>query len=201
MSAFAKSLEANPAPSIVGDVSLRYEPSMLIGETALGLKSWRPTVLLIVAIASLLLAIGTLLGNLQLGASIVLLIIAATSMTGSIWLERIEKRRRRFVANFATISLRLDFASPIAGYPRTIIVPFDDISALALVEQEDGAHCLLVDFTLDGRTLREVLVAFIPEAQRDEAERLERVLHGAFGLGKPPADSTALPYDESSFEA
>ena len=87
------------------------------------------------------------------------------------------------------MSLRLDFTSPIAGKPRTLVVPFDSVKAVAMLRQVDGASCLCVDFTLGSELLREVLVAHIPDAQLPQAERLERVLHGAFGLGAVPADS------------
>ena len=42
------------------------------------------------------------------------------------------------------------------------------------------------------KQLQEALVAFITAAQQVEAERLQRVLHGAFGLGPVPAVRQAL---------
>lgn len=198
MARFADALESNPAPSALGDVTLRYEPSMLIGETA-KTRTWRPTLAWLLGIVLLLSAVGagllssatTLLAIPVLGGGLVLLV--------AVWLERFEHAQRRFVANFGTVSLRLDFASRISGYPQTLVVLFDDVRALELVAQADGQLCLLVDFEQGGRTLREVLVAFIPETQRAEAERLERVLRGAFGLGVPPADSPAFS-EESTFD-
>jgi hypothetical protein len=199
MARFADALESNPAPTVLGDVSLRYEPSMLIGETPKAERSWRPTLAWLFGITLLLGAIGgallssatTLLAIPVLGGGLVLLV--------AVWLERFEKAQRRFIANFVTVSLRLDFASRISGYPNTLIVLFDDVRALELVEQSDGELCLLVDFEHQGRTLREVLVAYIPVVQRAEAERLERILRGAFGLGVPPSDSPAFS-EESTFD-
>lgn len=197
MARFADVLESNPAPNALGDVTLRYEPSMLIGETRKGKGSWRPSALWATGFSLLLFSVGAL--ALQWDASVVLslLIFGALAIAGAVRLERLEKRQRRFVANFGTVSLRLDFTSPIAGYPRTLIIPFDSVRAAGLLPQADGATCLCVDFERDRALLREVLVAHIPEAQRVDAERLERVLHGAFGLGKPPSAPEA---DESSFE-
>lgn len=200
MARFADALATHQAPAAVGDVSLRYEPSMLIGETAAPRRSIRPTFTWTLGVSSLLLGVGVLLGDAAVGLGVGLVLGGGALLGAAAWLERLEKRRRRFVANFATNSLRLDFATPVAGYARTLVVPFDAVKALALVEQEDGARCLLVDFAVGPSTLREVLVAFIPTSQDAEAERLERVLRGAFGLGTPPKDSPLFDQEASTFE-
>lgn len=193
MSRFAQALETHPAPRALGDVTLRYEPSMLIGETAKGRPGWRSTVAWLGGISLLLLALGALILGADSSLFVPLLLGGGASLGGAVWIERQEKRRRCFVANFGTITLRLDFTSPIAGYPRTMLVDFDDVRAVGLLPQADGASCLCVDFERDGRLLREVLVAYIPEAQQVEAERLTRVLEGAFGLGERPALPTETP--------
>jgi hypothetical protein len=199
MARFAAALESNPAPTVLGDVALRYEPSMLIGETPKGPRTWRPTLAWLVGISLLLVAVGAGLSSSSLLLLAIPVVAGGIILAAAVWLERFEKRQRRFVANFITYALRLDFSSPIAGYPRTLVVDFDDVKAVELVEQADGALCLLVDFEHQRRTLREVLAAYIPESQRPDAERLERVLRGAFGLGEPPADSPAFS-EESSFD-
>jgi len=193
-------LESNPAPRALGDVTLRYEPSMLIGETAKSKATWRSSFVWAGGFSLLLFAVGALM--LQWDTSIVVVLLAggAMAIAGAVRLERLEKRQRRFVANFGTVSLRLDFTSPIAGQPRTMVVPFDSVRAAELLPQADGATCLCVDFERDRALLREVLVAHIPESQRAEAERLERVLRGAFGLGSPPPPPEPPSADESSFE-
>lgn len=192
MSRFADALAAHPAPSRLGDISLRFEPSMLIGETPQAPRSLAPTVVWLVGIASLVVAVGLLLVNAPIAPIVIMAALGAAGVAANVWLERIDKRQRRFVANFATNSLRLDFVTPFAGRPRTLVVPFDSVKDLQRVEQGDGFWCLTVDFVpLVGKpqVLREVLVAFIPESERDDAERLERVLAGAFGLGDVPEDS------------
>ncbi len=200
MARFAEALESNPAPTALGDIALRYEPSMLIGETLRQPRTGRPSFSWVSGLALLVLAVGSLVlgGSDVLSAGLVL--GGAAAMALAVWFERLEKRQRRFVANFAMLTLRLDFASPIAGYPRTMIVDFDDVKALELATQADGALCVLVDFIHRDQALREVLAAQIPPAQRPQAERLERVLRGAFGLGAIPSDSPLLANDESSFE-
>ncbi len=200
MARFADVLESNPAPRALGDVRLRYEPSMLIGETAKGLGTWRSSLVWAAGFSFLVFSVGALVLQWDTSVVLTLLVLGGLLVAAAVRLERLEKRQRRFVANFGTVSLRLDFTSPIAGYPRTLVVPFDSVRAAELLQQEDGAACLCVDFEKDRALLREVLVAHIPESQRAEAERLERVLKGAFGLGAPPPPPEAPPADESSFE-
>ncbi len=200
MARFADALKSHPAPSRLGDVTLRYEPSMLIGETEKPRRSALPSFAWLAGFSLLLFAVAALMFVEGVWLAVVLMVLGAMSLTAAVRLERHEKRQRRFVANFLTYSLRLDFTSPIAGYARTIVVPFDDVKELALIDQTDGERVLVVDFMHRGARLREALVAFISSAQRDEAERVERVLHGAFGLGEVPADSPLHDAEVSSFE-
>lgn len=191
MHGFRQALVENPAPSRLGDVGLRYEPSMLIGETASGAATWRPTALRVTGLA--LIAVGLLvLLTSSNTIALAVLSLSAAALVGSVWLARHERRRRGFVANFVTLRLRLDFMTPIAGRPRTLWVPFDDVKTVTLMEQGDGLHCLTVDFADDGAVLREVLVAFIEADELPAAARLARVLEGAFGLGSIPPDSPYL---------
>ncbi|MEW6434526.1 MAG: hypothetical protein AB1730_23750 [Myxococcota bacterium] len=192
MARFADTLAAHPAPTRLGDIALRYEPSMLIGETPKVPPSLRPTAVWLGGISSLVISVGLLLMNAPIAPIVIMAGLGAVGIGANVWLERVDKRRRRFVANFATNSLRLDFVTPFAGRPRTLVVPFDSVKDVQLLDQGGGQSCLTVDFVpLVGRpqVLREVLAAFIPEAQREGAERLERVLKGAFGLGEIPEDS------------
>jgi hypothetical protein len=199
MARFSEVLAQNPAPAALGDIALRYEPSMLIGETPKLERSLRPTIAWLLGISLLLAAFAQLV---LLTDSLGVAVLGALAIAAATRLERFEKRQRRFVANFTTTTLRLDFASAIVGYPQTLNVDFDDVQAVEVLPQADGALCLVVDFRYRGRLLREVLTAYVPEDKRDELERLHRLLEGAFGLGDVPADSPALVAvnEESSFE-
>lgn len=192
MARFADSLAAHPAPTRLGDITLRYEPSMLIGETPHVPRSLWPTGAWLGGVSALVVALGLLLASAPIPAIVACAVLGALGLWATVWLDRIDRRQRRFVANFATNSLRLDFVTPFIGRPRTLVVTFGSVKGVSLLEQGDGRWCLTVDFvplTGKAQVLREVLAAFITEEQREDAERLERVLEGAFGLGEVPEDS------------
>ncbi|GMU60806.1 MAG: hypothetical protein AMXMBFR34_25690 [Myxococcaceae bacterium] len=195
MARFADSLAAHPAPTRLGDITLRYEPSMLIGETPHVPRSLWPTAAWLGGVSALVVALGLLLASAPIPAIVACAVLGALGLWATVWLDRIDRRQRRFVANFATNSLRLDFVTPFIGRPRTLVVTFGAVKDVSLREQGEGRSCLTVDFVpLTGKAevLREVLAAFISEEQREDAERLQRVLEGAFGLGEVPEDSPFL---------
>lgn len=191
MHGFRQALVENPAPSRLGDVGLRYEPSMLIGETPQGAVTWRPTALRVAGFALIAVGLVVLLTSSNTIA-FAALSLSAACLVGSVWWARRERRKRGFVANFVTLRLRLDFTTAIAGRASTLWVPFDDVKAVTIIEQGDGLHCLTVDFDDGGAVIREVLVAFIKSDELTAAARLARVLQGAFGLGSIPPDSPYL---------
>jgi hypothetical protein len=193
---FESALAEHPAPRRLGDVTLRYEPSMLIGETAPVPRSLRPTVAWVAGVCALVATLGLFVLQAPLPAIFFGLLLGGGGLVTATRLTQHEARRRRFIANFATTSLRLDFVQPISGRPQTMVVHFDRVRDVALSQQVDGTHCLTVDFSPDdGAVLREVLSAFITDEQLGDADRLKRVLEGAFGLGAIPADSPALSLD------
>jgi hypothetical protein len=200
-SGFAQALEAHPAPRRLGDVALRYEPSMLIGEADRPPRTPAAATALVAALAVGLATVGAALLDVGDGSLLALGVTAAATFALTIWLEQRDRRQRRFVCNFETNSLRLDFSTPIAGRPRTLVVHFDGVRALGVLAQGDGRFALAVDFVPAPEApglLREVLVAHVPARALEELERLERVLHGAFGLGSPApaaAPANAPPID------
>jgi hypothetical protein len=130
------------------------------------------------------------------------LIAAGGSLvTASVWLARLERRKRGFVVNFATSTLRLDFITALAGRQRTLLVPFDQVRGVAVLDQADGLQCLTVEFASGDSVFREVLAAFIGSGEDEAADRLRRVLEGAFGLGAIPSDSPFLAGRKTTHEA
>ncbi len=119
---------------------------MLVGETQRPPRSVWPTAIWGAGLVSVLVAVVTLVLGADLWLPTVLGGFAALAFALAVWLSRVDARRRAFVVNFATASLRLDFVTPIAGHARTLVVPFDAVKGLAFFEQADGAECLTVDF-------------------------------------------------------
>lgn len=201
MPAFEAALAQHQAPRSLGDVGLRYEPSMLVGETAKPLGSLRPSLAWLSGVSALLIALVLFLIREQSLAVIATFVVCgAVGLFTASWLQRVDRRRRAFIANFATNSLRLDFTTPVAGYARTLVVHFDGVRQLDLLVQADRTHCLTVDVVptpTSATRLREVLVANIRDDQLEAAHTLKRVLEGAFGLGDAPADS---PYFSAAEE-
>lgn len=201
---FAKALEEQRAPRRLGDVKLRYEESMLIGETPLPPRGMTPTIAWVVGLLATLLSVASLIVNAPDLATLALVLLAAAAYAAAVRLRSFDRRRRAFVLNFGTNSLRLDFVTPFAGRPGTMVVPFDSVRDVKQQPAPGGA-CLTVDFVPtpgSKELLREVLVAFIRPEEHDDADRLQRLLTGAFGLGEIPADSPALAVtnEESTFE-
>lgn len=165
---------------------------MLIGETAAGPLTWRSTALATLGGMLVLLAVVGVATRDGWGAAASAIVAAAGAFLASVLVARRERRKRAFIANFGTTSLRLDFVTPFAGRARTVVVPFDAVKAVSVLTQGNGETCVAVEFVHDGERLQEVLAANVPAAQFDDAKRLTRVLESAFGLGAVPADSPAL---------
>jgi len=192
---FEDALAQNPAPRRLGDVVLHYDASMLVGEARRAPRSMWPTLSWTFGVSGLVAAIGAFAFGAPVALGGLFTVLGAVGLAGATWLEVRERRTRRFVVNFATTSLRLDFVTPFVGRPRTLVVSFDAVRSVELFEQGDGRRCLTVDFVPQvgsSELLREVLAAFIGPEELEQARRLQRVLKGAFGLGAPPHDSPAL---------
>jgi hypothetical protein len=188
-SAFEAIRQSQQIARTLGDVSLRYEPSMLIGETARPTRSWQTTLAWAAGFSALVVTLGLFLVNAPFAALVVVTAFSAGALLYANFLAERDRRRRAFIVNFETYSLRLDFTTPFAGRPKTMVVHFDGVRGVELLEQGGGLFCLTVDFVPApgaSTVLREALAANIPGAQKDDAERLQRVLQGAFGLGAPP---------------
>jgi hypothetical protein len=94
--------------------------------------------------------------------------------------------RRRFVLHFATETLRLERLSWAPSATRMETVPFDDVTAVQVVQRPSGHYAILVVYQVGPADRREERRAVLVEQARPgEAETLHRVwrmLHNAFGL-------------------
>jgi hypothetical protein len=103
-------------------------------------------------------------------------------------------RRRRFVLNFSTYTLRLDFSTPFRGMPQSFEIPFQDVVSLEVLEQQNGLKALVLEFRKGERRLREVLAADISARDEWALSRLLKVLENAFLLNETP---TVSPMSDS----
>lgn len=202
--AFAQALQAHPAPRRLGDVALRYAPSMLIGEADPPPRTLATASAFLVSCALTLSTVAAALTDASDRALVTLGLgaVAAFALTGV--LEQRDRRHRGFVCNFETNSLRLDFSTPIAGRARTLVVHFDGVRSVQVQAQGEGRFLLTVDFVTDpddAKVLREVLAAHVPARALEALERLQRVLQGAFGLGPAAGVAGASDGDFDRFEA
>ncbi len=187
---FAAALSQVQFPAAVGDVTLRYETSLFIGETRPRRSTWWPSLALSGGIFfGAALTIATLLRQsslLQLGW------LAATAgcFGAHTWLRRRQRERRRFVLNFALGTLRLDFASAVILSPQTVVVAFDSIVALERLQVSAENQALVIELnggSTRGQHFKEVLVASVQPQEYQQLDTLEAFLHNAFGLD-PPAN-------------
>lgn len=186
---FEELLRNAALPRQLGDVRLHYEPSLLVGQTERKRAGPGPALSLLAGAlaalgsAAVLFRSGSLWGALALGW------LAAAGVGTAFWFEARARRRRRFVADFFSQRLRLEFTTPARGLPRTLYVPFERVRSVDLLEHGEGYFALTVDFApRAGSELlwREVLVAFGGKEESQAGLRLCRLLRGAFGLPLTP---------------
>jgi len=175
-------------PRKVGDVRLRYETSLLIGETQRRLGLW-PVLALGVGLGcasgSVLVLLFPENAGPTLPLSITLAVLGGMLVMLSMGMEARTRGVRRFVLNFATESLRLEVPQPMRRRPSTSIIHFDAVRAVEVVGREGGRQALTVSYlpSLDAPQVRaELLVDGVTPQEQQPLERLLRMLRNAFGL-------------------
>lgn len=193
---FSEALEQTPIPRRVGDVRLRYEPSLLIGE-ARRRTALLPSLAVGVGVACAIGCVLALLLPPSAGPTLPLALVLALSaglLTGlGMLLEARARAVRRFVLNFATESLRLERPSRAHGRPQTWVVHFDGVREVSVTARQDGTYALHVEYvpTPDAQETRvEVLVDRVPPAEVDTLRRVWRLLRNSFGLRTPQAPTS-----------
>jgi hypothetical protein len=188
VASFTEALEDNPAPRRLGDVSLRYEPGRLLGESQAPSPWHRQRPALGLALAAVLAvgALGSLLvqdgARATPGVAGILGLLAAGLVGLALWLEG-QLGRRRFVLHFRSERLRLERLRWAPGATHRHWVPFDDVTAVEVEERGPSRYALWVVWREgEQRTRRELLVDHIPAQQQEALFRIWRLLHNAFGL-------------------
>jgi hypothetical protein len=168
----------------VGDVLLRYEDQLLIGETRAPGSTWAPA--LFVGAVSLALACGATLvfpdGPVGFVGAIAFAAGAAALLAAAVALDRKARRPRRFVLNFDAEMLRLEGATgPGVGF-ATVTVGFDAVRDLAIIPGPRGGFWLEATYEAEGARHAHVLVDRATPAEVESLRRLWRLLRAAFGL-------------------
>ncbi len=191
---FEDALAENRPPTRVGPLRLRYEASLLIAEPfrVQGSFAGLTEALFVIGFGA---AAGTvaLLALPEDGASLPLTFafgaIAVVSVLLAIAADRQRRARRAFVLNFATETLRVDWAEAWRR-PQSAAVPFDAVSELRVVPT--AAHRLGLELRFrphpeakQERTVR--IVESVSERDRASLDRACRFLRNALGLNRPSA--------------
>lgn len=182
---FEEALLGHPLPRRVGDVSFRFEDNLLIGEgdrdrraDAVGQILW------VGGIAAGLGCLVTLVGG-ALSPAVVFGVAAAGCVVAAGFADQRARTRRRFVLNFEDETLRVDRWARLR--PRTDRVPFDAVRAVELRPGPAGG-ALWVSLQHQEMNEEVLFVRAIRGGDQDTAQRLRRILRGAFGLSPPEGE-------------
>lgn len=182
----------------VGDLRLRFDGDLLIGERQRRVRTMSPHVVWVGAFSAALIAlvvslrVGTEGGWLWL-AVLLGLVAAGLLAVSSAW-EGHQRSRRGFVLHFGTESLRVDDVT-LKGEPWTRHFPFDDVQAVEVARarrQSQGFELYAHVRTGTAEAPGEAWCLLAGRVREDEAEALERLrtfLLRAFGVR--PSDETS----------
>jgi hypothetical protein len=185
-SRFQEALHHNPAPKRIGTLRLRYEESMLLGQTVRPLSplDWLPEALMAVGFGLGLIALISLLiprtGNawpVSLG------VLAALAVLAAVRLDSVRATPLRFVLNFTNDTLRIDAAGRGRFRRQTIVVPFDNVTDVEVSQLEDGRFGIVLHCQAGSEAPHAfVLTRGVSPDNVDELRKFWRFLRSALGL-------------------
>lgn len=173
-------------PRRLGDVRLRYDAELLIGECvpALDAAALIPDLLLLGGVASGVAAAALLiLPDFRGGSVWGTMGAAAASAAGTIAGLRMRGRRRwrrGFVVNFDQHLVRVDEPRGLRTWSETTSLPFGEVESVQVVDRGRGQSAL----QLSARGRDFLLVDAVAEDQRDQLQTLRRMLEAA--VASPP---------------
>ncbi|HVE82413.1 MAG TPA: hypothetical protein VND93_06185 [Myxococcales bacterium] len=184
---FDAALDREPVARRLGDVRLRYDAELLIGERvpSLDAPALIPDALVLTGMAAAVVALcslvipglsGGLWGTLAAAA------ISAAATVAGLRMGGLRRGRRGFAVNFDQHVIRIDRPGGLRIRTATTLVPFAEVTAVLLLERGPGQSALAVA----ARDRPWVLVDAVPDQDRAQLERLRRMLEAAVGL-IPPA--------------
>jgi hypothetical protein len=191
MASFEETLEQRLAvPREVGDVRLSYVGGMLLGQArSSGSRTIPQACLLGACGAGALGGLVVLFGG-SAAAGLLLGAVAAALLFLAAVLEQRARSPRRFVLNFETETLRLDYAK--LARPATELLSFTKVEGLRAGEGRRGGR-LEVDYQGEGGAARTRLL--VDEVRPDELESFEQLkslLEGALAQRAKPVLSCTV---------
>ncbi len=189
---FEEALRENLPVTAVGDLRLRYDGPMLVGELAPGAAGARLPASLadglgVAALSAALISVVLLLATPWVGLAAAFALCFAALLYGSAAVRGRQRARRRFVLNFADETLRLERPARGLGAPLTRVVSFDEVLGLVLERRPQGALGLEVEVQREGAEPESFpLVQQAGAGDEDALRSLARMLHHAFGLRGEP---------------
>lgn len=191
---FDELLDTRPFPARLGDVRLRYDGELLLGEADRPLPGMLGPALFITAVATALTALALVLfaRSAPLGLGALLGVASGGLLIAAVTFDRRARRRRRFALHFFFGKLRLEPSPPIRGLPPSLSLPFEQVRALEVIEQGRARWALVAEVELsDGARVRDALIANVPPGELETLRRCETLLRAAVGLEVPPLTPSA----------
>jgi hypothetical protein len=185
---FADALVENRIPPRLGDVRLRYDEGRMIGESlppSVGQRLGPELSMLLGAACGVGCLALLVVAPSHYGGPVALALAAAVFVGCALRLEA-GLGRRRFVLHFATKLLRLERLSWAPSATRMEAIPFDDVTAVQIIQRPSGHYAIVVTWSTGPAKQREErrapLVEQIRPSEEETLYRVWRMLHNAFGL-------------------
>jgi len=185
---FADALVENRIPPRLGDVRLRYDEGRMIGESlppTFGQRLGPELCVLLGAACGVGCLALLVVAPSHYGPPAALALAAAVLVGCALRLEA-SLGRRRFVLHFATELLRLERLSWAPSATRMEAIPFDDVTAVQIVQRPSGHYAIVVTWKTGPQEQREErrapLIEQVLPSEEETLYRVWRMLHNAFGL-------------------
>ena len=179
-------------PRRLGNIRLRYDAELLIGERVPPLDAGAlvPDVLVLTGLAAGVVAVATLvapgLRKDHVWGTLIAAVLAAAATIAGLVLGGLRRGRRGFVVNFDQHTVRVDEPGGLRIRSATTLVPFRDVQAVQVVERYPGSWALAL--ALKEREV--LLLDSAREGELDQLDRLCRMLEASFAQDPGPRQGT-----------
>jgi hypothetical protein len=189
---FSEALASRKPIPRLGDIRLRFDTDMLVGERVPrpGWGRYTAELALVIALGfGAVCVLVALAPEAPTGASIPLGILSGLCGLAGLRLEIAKRSRRGFLLHFANRTLRIERPSRWTGQTSTLLVPFAEIREAGVTQDRDGRYALEVELAPGSKNAPARVEVLIPSVAPTELEDLFRVAdltRAAVGLEPPP---------------